>query len=558
MSIYEPQGIFKGDRHGKIKHSIQTIALEAQLDEDPEARVDVNQESIIYHYLTFETTLPLASQSSSTSPDRLPAPEPPDLTDYISPFTWSASRKNTIIFLSCITSMFVCYAAGSYDAAWEQISTQWGVSQTTVYLGITMFTIGFGVAPMILAPFSELNGRKPVFVVTGILFWVSQLSCAVTRSFPGLLVARFFVGVGGSTFSSTIGGVISDIYHKEDRNTPMALFSGSALFGTGLGLLVSGFLAQNLDWRWVFWVQVITCGACILAVITFFKETRGSVILSRKAVILNRWYEAREEFGLVGFEMPLSENSSKCESQRIRWKVKSDEERETVAKMLSISLYRPFHLLCTEPVVFFFSLWASFSWAVLYLTFSIVPLVFTTNHNFTLEQNGAVFAAMCVGSLMSTVISLFQEKVAHRYGKISSTPEGRLYFSCVQSALLPIGLFWFAWTLAPSIHWIAPTMAIGCATMGLFSIYLAVFNYLADTYHRYASSALAAQSFCRNMLAGVFPLIANAMFRRMTFSGASSFLAGISLLLTAVPWILVFFGPKIRARSKFASEIMHQ
>ena len=32
--------------------------------------------------------------------------------------------------------------------------------------------------------------------------------------------------------------------------------------------------------------------------------------------------------------------------------------------------------------------------------------------------------------------------------------------------------------------------------MGIFSIYLAVFNYLADTYHRYASSALAAQSFC--------------------------------------------------------------
>ena len=123
---------------------------------------------------------------------------------------------------------------------------------------------------MILAPFSELNGRKPAFVVTGILFCVSQLSCAVTRSFPGLLVARFLAGVVGSTFNSMISGVISDIYHKEDRNTPIALLSGLALFRTRLGLLVSGFVAQNLDWRWVFWVQVITCGACILAVITFF------------------------------------------------------------------------------------------------------------------------------------------------------------------------------------------------------------------------------------------------------------------------------------------------
>lgn len=77
-----------------------------------------------------------------------------------------------------------------------------------------------------------------------------------------------------------------------------------------------------------------------------------------------------------------------------------------------------------------------------------------------------------------------------------ATPEGRLYFVCVESILMPAGLFWFGWTSYPSVPWIVPTLALGCATMGIFSIYLATFNYLADTYHRYASSAIAAQSFC--------------------------------------------------------------
>ncbi|KAL8774329.1 MAG: hypothetical protein Q9209_001080 [Squamulea sp. 1 TL-2023] len=394
MSKAEFQETLERDGHCQFELALSTIALEPQSVNGHETVVDGTQEPITYHYLTFETTLPKPSQLSSARLDGLPVPEPPTLSRYVSPFTWSASRKYTIVFISCINSLFVCYAAGSYDAAWEQISTQWGVSQTVTYLGITTFTIGFGIAPMILAPFSELNGRKPIFIITGVLFCVSQVSCAVTQSFPGMLVARFFVGVGGSSFSSTIGGVISDIYHKEDRNTPMALFSGLALFGTGLGPLVSGFVAQNLDWRWVFWVQVITCGACILAVITFFEETRGSVILSRKAGILNRWYEAREELGLVGFEMSSSDNSSKRQSQRIRWKVKSDEERETIAKVVKISFFRPFHLLCTEPVVFFFSLWVAFSWAIQYLLFTIVPLVFKTNHNFNTEQNGAVFAEL--------------------------------------------------------------------------------------------------------------------------------------------------------------------
>lgn len=105
--------------------------------------------------------------------------------------------------------------------------------------------------------------------------------------------------------------------------------------------------------------------------------------------------------------------------------------------------------------------------------------------------------AICVGSILATFLSIYQEKLAQRFGKLSSTPEGRLYFTCIESALMPAGLFWFGWTSFSSIPWIVPTLAIGCATMGIFSIYLAVFNYLADTYHRYASSALAAQSFCK-------------------------------------------------------------
>ena len=507
---------------------------------------------IVYHYLDFDTELP--------SPTSLPShsshlPKPPDLQGLGSPFEWSETRKNFIIWLSCAVAVLAAYAAGSYAAAAEQLMAKWHISRVAFNVGITTFSVGFAVAPMVLAPFSELNGRKAVFIATGVLFVVCQLCCAVTPTYAGMLVARFFAGVGGSTFSTMVGGVVSDIYHTEDRNTPMALFAGAALLGTGLGPLCSGFIAQHLSWRWVFYVQVIADGLLILMVAVFFQETRASVLLSRRAELLNKWYEAREEAGYNGFDVHV-EGEEKKQSQRIRWEVRADEERESLVKMIGISVYRPFHLLFTEPVVFFFSLWTAFGWAVLYLTFSSIPLVFTTNHGFNIQECGAVSAAICVGASLSTILSIYQEKVARNKGKLSPKLEGRLYFSCIESALMPIGLFWFGWTSFSSIHWIVPTLALGCATMGIFSIYLAVFNYLTDTYHKYASSALAAQSFCRNMLGGVFPLVADAMFNKLTYQGASSFLGGVGALLTIVPWVLVFFGPRIRRRSRFASEIM--
>ena len=174
-------------------------------------------EPIVYHYLTFETELP-SPISLGACQDTPVVPAPPDLQHYVSPFTWSKNRKNFMTWLSCAVTAVTAYTAGSYSPASQQMSEYWHISQVATYVGITMFTTGFAVAPMFLAPFSELNGRRPVFIASGILFVICQLCCAVTRSFPGMLLARFFAGIGGSTFSTMVGGVISDLYHTQGKS----------------------------------------------------------------------------------------------------------------------------------------------------------------------------------------------------------------------------------------------------------------------------------------------------------------------------------------------------
>jgi MFS family permease len=419
--------------------------------------------------------------------------------------------------------MLSAYAPTSYAPAGPAIAAEFGISEEVVVWGLTTFSWGFAIAPMVLAPLSEIQGRYPVFVTAGIVFEICQICCAVTRSFPGMVVARFWAGVGGSVFATMVGGIVSDLYHPKDMGNPMALFSGSALLGTGIGPMISGFLTQNLGWRWVFWLQVILCGILMVSVILFFSETRGSILLSRKAQALNTWYVDREKFGIFGVDVLSLENEEmKC--QRIRWKVKSDEERETIWKTIRIYVHRPprkfllliwwtrsnnyTDLLVTEPVVFFFSLWVSFAWAVLFLMLESVPLVFRVSHGFDTQQTGAIFTAIAVGAILSTILyTSLEVYLARTFSSLLSkptsqtdlhkeSPERYLYSSCIQSPLLPVGLFWFGWTQFKSIHWIVPTLAVGCATMGIYSIYLATFNYLAAVYRRQASSALAAQSFC--------------------------------------------------------------
>ena len=543
------------DVTGERDSSQNTIFEDGRSDEIVEMDELKGKDNAIVHlYLTFQSDIPTVPCASKEVAAGLPPM--PSLRDYDNPLEWSRPRKKFMTVLSCSVNMTAAYSAGSYASPADVLTQKWGISRVVFNLGITIFTIGFGIAPMVLAPFSEINGRRPVFIATGLLFVVCQLGCALTQSFGGMLAARFFLGCGGSTFGTMVGGILADIWQTSERNTAMTLFTGATMFGTGLGPLISGFVTQNLSWRWVFYLQIISSGTLVALVTIFFKETRGSILLSRKAKRLNRWYEQLEEAGCMGMEVRSPDGGTSC--QRIRWKVKSDEDRVSLSRMIAVSLYRPIHLLFTEPVVFWFSLWISFSWAVLYLQFGALPLVYQKNHGFDLQQTGAVFAAICVGGMISTPMSIYQEKwaVKHNPEKYASSPEGRLYFTAVQSALMPIGLFWFGWTCYPSIHWIVPTIAVTLQTMGIFSIYLAVFNYTADVYHIYASSALAASGVCRNLLGGSFPLVTEQMFTGMGFQAASSLLGGIGAVLTLVPWVLIFFGPRIRARSRIAIQIM--
>ncbi|KEF62752.1 uncharacterized protein A1O9_00725 [Exophiala aquamarina CBS 119918] len=552
------------------KEDVESIAsidepapvLTTELDDYPKTNHATLENGTRYEFLTFETPIPLDESRG------IPLP---NLRQYDSPFGWSAPRKNIVLIISCWCTFTAAYSAGAYSIASEPQRQKWGVSSVAFGVGVTMWALGFACSPMFLAPFSEINGRRPVFIGSAVMFLVGQIGCAATNSFAAMLVFRFIVGAGASTFATMVGGVVSDMYHAEHRNTPMAIYSGSALAGTGFGPLLSGFIVGRASYRWVYYHQIISLGLLFVTVCVFFKETRGSVLLSRKAKAVNEYLEKAEQItqqrddddddghrNTQSDEKPAP-GSTPVPRTRLRYKVAADENRSSLAHMLYLSLTLPFKLLATEPVVFFFSLWASFAWAVLYMTFSVLPLIFRTRHNFTTEQNGAVFAAISIGSILATILSIAQERIAKRHWpKLTESPEGRLYFACLEAALLPIGLFWFGWTTSSSIPWIVPILAIGCAQIGIFVIYLAVFNYLADVYHAYASSALAAQSFMRNLMAAIFPLFTDQMFRNIGYPQASSLLGGISALLTLVPWVLLFNGEKIRARSRIARQIMAQ
>jgi hypothetical protein len=71
------------------------------------------------------------------------------------------------------------------------------------------------------------------------------------------------------------------------------------------------------------------CGIQVVTFAIFFKETRGSVLLSQKAQALNEYYEECEQAGCFLRE-------------RIRWQIQADIDRQSIARILRTSVCPPF------------------------------------------------------------------------------------------------------------------------------------------------------------------------------------------------------------------------
>lgn len=81
------------------------------------------------------------------------------------------------------------------------------------------------------APFSEVFGRKIVYVSTLSLAVIFIIPCAVSKNITTLIVCRLIDGIAFSAPMTLVGGTLADLWKNEERGVPMAFFSAAPFIG---------------------------------------------------------------------------------------------------------------------------------------------------------------------------------------------------------------------------------------------------------------------------------------------------------------------------------------
>lgn len=450
------------------------------------------------------------------------------------PLLFSNFTKWFITFVAALATLAVALVSSAYTGGMRQIIAQFGISQEVATLGVSLFVLGFAIGPLLWAPLSEVFGRQWLFFTTYAALTAFNAGCAGAQNPETLIILRFFAGAFGSSPLTNAGGVIADMFPAAQRGVAMALFAAAPFLGPVLGPIIGGFLGMNAGWRWVMGFLAAFSGLLWILGSFLVPETYAPVLLRKRAAKL-----------------------SKMTGKVYVSKLDHEGGRPTLSESFKTALSRPWILLFKEPIVLLLSIYMAIVYGTLYMLFAAFPIVYQVNRGWNQGVGGLSFLGIMVGMIFAVAFTLWTNKhyikVQEKHGG-TAPPEARLPPAIIGCIALPIGLFWFAWTNSPDIHWIASIAAGVPFGFGMVLVFLSILNYLIDAYTIFAASVLAANSVLRSCFGAAFPLFTTYMYKDLGIHWASTIPAFLALACVPFPFLFYKYGHKIRVKCKFAAQ----
>ncbi|MES2386641.1 MAG: DHA2 family efflux MFS transporter permease subunit [Bacteroidota bacterium] len=118
----------------------------------------------------------------------------------------------------------------------------------------------YGIANVIIVPMagwlSLKFGRTRYFAASIILFTVASILCGTSTNIWELVFFRFMQGIGGGALLATSQSILFETFPPHERGLAGAMYGMGVVIGPTLGPTIGGYIVDNYDWPWIFFVNV--------------------------------------------------------------------------------------------------------------------------------------------------------------------------------------------------------------------------------------------------------------------------------------------------------------
>lgn len=130
---------------------------------------------------------------------------------------------------------------------------------TEVSATITSYIVAAAVCIPLTGLVIRKFGMKKVVLFSAVIFGISSVLCGMATSVTEMILFRVMQGIGGAFLPSIAQSYIAKNFTQEEQPKIMTVYSLCVVMGPIIGPIFGGVLAEQMSWRWCFYVNVPLC-----------------------------------------------------------------------------------------------------------------------------------------------------------------------------------------------------------------------------------------------------------------------------------------------------------
>ncbi|UPK89680.1 hypothetical protein LCI18_000615 [Fusarium solani-melongenae] len=484
---------------------------------------------------------------------------PTPSSDPNDPLNWSPWRKYYTAGLVCLAmtmsnflaagpSIAIVQTALSFfpDAVVNDTLTSSAIPKIAYFFTTTSLLLGVGC--FFWVPIANKYGRRPVYLASYSVYFAVAVALIFVKSYGGFLAGRILMGFGAGAAETIAPITIADTFFLHERGAIMSFYNCALSVGVALGMVVSGLITIDYEWRTIYQVGCALVGFVLVLIFFSFPETAYNRQYDQSdGSITGVEIEKKDCLGLgpANAGRPASVSEQKKRGGTILGKSHRSLTNESLLKMF----LRPFGLIILPPV-----LWAALIQAVtigfLVAVSSNVDTAFEGTYDFDSYQVGLCFIAAIIGSLVGIPAGghlgdLVADYFTKRNGGIRE-PEMRLPVMALSLVTTPLSLTLYGVGIHHQLHWIVPTIGLGLLNFSVTQASCVCLVYVIDAYRPVAGEVSLAVLGFKALFGFLLSFYTNPWINSSGYQIAYGTMAGIAagILILWIP--LYIWGKRIR------------
>lgn len=166
------------------------------------------------------------------------------------------AKRWWILTVLCISLVLVIAANAGLNVGLPSLARQLGASQTELQWLVDIFVMVFAGLLMPMGALGDRYGRKRALLTGLAIYGLMSFVTLFATSVAHVMMVRGLMGLGAALIMPATLSLITTAFVGKERTLAIAIWSGCAGAGAGIGLLTSGALLLYFDWNAIFLINV--------------------------------------------------------------------------------------------------------------------------------------------------------------------------------------------------------------------------------------------------------------------------------------------------------------